>query len=73
MDFECRAVSIDGKEVHLTPTEYAVPKDLATNDGKVVTRTALLRAVWRPAYEEEMHYLRVFHDHRQHKIERGQG
>jgi two-component system KDP operon response regulator KdpE len=69
MDFERRSVSVDGKEVHLTPTEYEVLKYLAMNAGKVVTHRVLLHAVWGPAYETEAHYLRVFINQLRHKIE----
>jgi two-component system KDP operon response regulator KdpE len=69
IDFERRQVTIDGAEVHLTPTEYEVLKYLATNAGKVITHRILLRAVWGPQYEDELQYLRVFIGHLRHKIE----
>lgn len=69
MDFEARRVRIDGKEVHLTPTEYEVLKYLAVNAGKVVTHRVLLHAVWGPSYETEAHYLRVFINQLRRKIE----
>ena len=69
IDFERRQVTIDGAEVHLTPTEYEVLKYLATNAGKVITHRILLRAVWGPQYEDEFQYLRVFIGHLRHKIE----
>jgi two-component system, OmpR family, KDP operon response regulator KdpE len=69
IDFERRQVTIDGAEVHLTPTEYEVLKYLATNAGKVITHRILLRAVWGPQYEDEIQYLRVFIGHLRHKIE----
>ena len=69
IDFERRQVTIDGAEVHLTPTEYEVLKYLATNAGKVITHRMLLRAVWGPQYEDETQYLRNFIGHLRHKIE----
>jgi two-component system KDP operon response regulator KdpE len=69
IDFERRLVTIDGAEVHLTPTEYEVLKYLATNAGKVITHRTLLRAVWGPHYEDETQYLRVFIGHLRRKIE----
>jgi two-component system KDP operon response regulator KdpE len=69
IDFERRLVTVDGKEVHLTPTEYEVLKYLATNSGKVMTHRVLLRAVWGPEYEDEAHYLRVFIGQLRRKIE----
>ena len=69
MDFERRKVSVNGSEVHLTPTEYEVLKYLAMNAGKVVTHRVLLHAVWGPAYDAESHYLRVFINQLRRKIE----
>ncbi len=69
MDFERRKVSVNGVEVHLTPTEYEVLKYLAMNSGKVVTHRVLLHAVWGPAYDAESHYLRVFINQLRRKIE----
>jgi len=69
IDFERRQVTIDGADVHLTPTEYEVLKYLAINAGKVITHRTLLRAVWGPHYEEETQYLRNFIGQLRHKIE----
>jgi two-component system KDP operon response regulator KdpE len=69
IDFERRRVTIGGRDVHLTPTEYAVLKYLAQNVGKVVTHRMLLHTVWGPDYETEAHYLRVFMNQLRRKIE----
>jgi two-component system KDP operon response regulator KdpE len=69
LDFARRVVTVGGAEVHLTPTEYEVLKYLAMNAGKVITHRILLRAVWGPTYEDEVHYLRVFIGQLRHKIE----
>jgi len=59
LDFERRLVTVDGLEVHLTPTEYALLKYLAHHVGKVVTHRDLVRAVWGLACEDATHYVRV--------------
>jgi two-component system KDP operon response regulator KdpE len=69
LDFEQRQASVDGREIHLTPTEYDLLKYLAINAGMVLTHRAILRAVWGPAYENEIHYLRVFFNQLRRKIE----
>lgn len=69
MDLERRLVMVDGREAHLTPTEYEVLKYLMANAGKVVTHRVLLHAVWGPSYEAEAHYLRVFINQLRRKIE----
>ena len=40
-----RAVSVDGREVQLTPTEYDLLRTLVKHAGKVLTHDQLLRAV----------------------------
>ena len=59
IDLYRRSVSRDGEEVHLTPKEYAVLAELATHAGRVLTHAHLLRAVWGPAQEAHIDYLRV--------------
>jgi two-component system KDP operon response regulator KdpE len=46
IDLEHRRVSVAGRQVHLTPTEYEVLRQLAVHAGKPVTHTMLLREVW---------------------------
>ena len=46
VDLAHRRVSVDGREVHLTPTEYEVLRFLALNAGRPVTHGTLLRQVW---------------------------
>ncbi len=46
IDLGRRLVSVGGKPVHLTPTEYELLRYLAVHAGKPVTHTTLLRQVW---------------------------
>jgi two-component system KDP operon response regulator KdpE len=46
IDLATRHVSISGRDVHLTPTEYELLRYLAIHAGKPVTHTTLLRQVW---------------------------
>src|SRR5262249_18167058 len=69
LDVQRRRVTVDGREVHLTPTEYEVLKYLAQNAGRVITRRNLLQAVWGPQYGEEDHYLHVFIGQLRRKLE----
>ncbi len=46
VDLGRRLVSVNGKPVHLTPTEYELLRYLAVHAGKPVTHTTLLRHVW---------------------------
>jgi two-component system KDP operon response regulator KdpE len=70
IDFERRLVKIEGKPVHLTPTEYALLKALVEADGRVLTHGQLLHQVWGPAYASEGHLLRVNISNLRRKIER---
>jgi two-component system KDP operon response regulator KdpE len=49
-----------GAEVHLTPTEFALLRELVINQGKLLSRTHLLRRVWGRGYETETEYVRVY-------------
>jgi len=46
IDLARRSVSVGGRPVHLTPTEYELLRYLAVHAGKPVTHTTLLRQVW---------------------------
>lgn len=59
IDLLARRVRRDGEDVHLTPKEYAVLAELAKHPGRVLTHSHLLRAVWGPAHEDDVEYLRV--------------
>jgi two-component system, OmpR family, KDP operon response regulator KdpE len=46
IDLARRSVTVKGRSVHLTPTEYELLRYLAVHIGKPVTHTTLLRQVW---------------------------
>ena len=60
MDLITQQVRMAGQDVHLTPTEFALLRELALNRGKLLSRTHLLRAVWGRGYETETEYVRVY-------------
>ena len=49
-----------GTPVHLTPTEFALLRELVLHPGKLLTHATLLRRVWGPGYETETEYTRVY-------------
>jgi two-component system, OmpR family, KDP operon response regulator KdpE len=69
IDLADRRVTRDGNEVHLTPIEFDILRELARHSGKLVTQRQLLQAVWGPGYDSETHYLRVHVAHIRAKIE----
>ena len=46
IDYDRRQVSIGGQPVHLTQTEYNILALLSQHTGKVMTYSAIIRAVW---------------------------
>jgi two-component system, OmpR family, KDP operon response regulator KdpE len=60
IDLASEEVFRRGERVHLTPTEFALLRELATNRGKLLTHAHLLRRVWGHGYETETEYVRVY-------------
>jgi two-component system KDP operon response regulator KdpE len=60
IDLASQRVSRAGETVHLTPTEFSLLRELATNRGKLLSHAHLLRRVWGPAYQTETEYVRVY-------------
>ena len=46
IDYDRRQVSVAGEVIHLTQTEYNILAYLSQHPGKVMTYTAIIRAVW---------------------------
>ncbi|WP_422061921.1 response regulator [Sphingopyxis sp.] len=59
IDLDHRRVQRDGADVHLTPKEYAVLAELAKRPDRVLSHVQLLKAVWGPAQEDRVEYLRI--------------
>jgi two-component system KDP operon response regulator KdpE len=69
VDLARRLVTIGGQDLSLTPIEYDVLKVLVSHAGKVLTHKQLLKEVWGPAYEQEVHLLRVNISNLRRKLE----
>lgn len=69
VDLVRRVVTVAGREVQLTPTEYDLLRALVIHAGKVLTHRQLLREVWGIGYEQETHILRVNISNLRRKIE----
>ncbi len=69
VDLTLRLVTLNQQELALTPTEYDLLRILIQNVGKVLTHHQLLRQVWGPGYENELHLLRVNVSNLRRKIE----
>jgi two-component system, OmpR family, KDP operon response regulator KdpE len=68
IDLARREVTVDGREVRLTPTEYRLLALFARHAGKVLTHRQVLREVWGP-HVTEAHYVRVHMAELRKKIE----
>jgi two-component system KDP operon response regulator KdpE len=64
-----RYVSMAGKEIALTPTEFDLLRVMAENPGKVITHRQLIHQVWGSSYEDEARLLRVNISNLRRKIE----
>jgi DNA-binding response OmpR family regulator len=69
IDFTQHLVTMKGKEMVLTPTEYRILSYLAQNAGRIVTQDLLLEHVWGSEYVGEGHMLQVNINRLRRKIE----
>ncbi len=60
VDLVTRRVLSRGREVHLTPTEYALLARLVRQAGRVLTHHQLLADVWGVEFVQHTHYLRLY-------------
>ena len=69
LDLAAHRVAVDGREVHLTPTEYDLLRVLMQRRGRLMTHRSLLAEVWGPGYEDDTQVLRVHVANLRRKIE----
>lgn len=69
VDLARHEVTIGGKKVNLSPTEFDLLVFMMEHAGKVLPHEAILKNVWGPEYGEETEYLRVYMGHLRQKIE----
>src|SRR5437016_8936102 len=69
IDFTQHLVTMAGREITLTPTEYRIISYLAQNAGRVVTQDLLLEHVWGAEYVGESHMLQVNVNRLRRKLE----
>jgi len=70
VDLASRVVTVDGNEISLSATEYALLRLLVRHAGRILTHRQMLREIWGPNAEEHRQYLRVYVTHLRRKIER---
>jgi two-component system KDP operon response regulator KdpE len=70
IDQQKREVSVRGKVMDLTPTEYQILLTLAESAGQVVEHNQILRMVWGEDNSKNTEHLKVFVWHLRQKIEK---
>jgi two-component system KDP operon response regulator KdpE len=69
IDFRDRRVTVDGKDIRLTPKEFEVLHYFANHPDKPIPHREILSAVWGPEHSEHHEYLRAFIKQLRKKIE----
>jgi len=69
VDLHRRHVYVEGRKVHLTPTEFKLLAVLLENAGRVVSQRDLLEQVWGREYIDDVYYPRVYVSQLRRKIE----
>lgn len=71
VDITKHRVTVNGREINLSPTEYDILKLLILNQGKVLTHAQILRQVWNKSedFDGILHLLRVTVSNLRSKIE----
>jgi two-component system KDP operon response regulator KdpE len=69
VDLPHHQVTVRGRDVDLTPKEFAFLAVLARHPGRVLTHRTILQAVWGPGYGTETQYLRVYASQLRRKLQ----
>jgi two-component system, OmpR family, KDP operon response regulator KdpE len=69
VDLARRSLHVDGEEIHLTPIEFDLLRQLAGNRGRLMTHRDLLISVWGPGHAEDTQVLRAHIANLRRKIE----
>jgi two-component system KDP operon response regulator KdpE len=69
INFARRTVAVQGEDVSLTRTEYALLRQLALNPNRVMLHQDLLTKVWGPEYRDDVDYLRAYVRYLRRKLE----
>lgn len=69
IDVHRRHVHVNGRRIHLTPTEFKLLAVLMENSGRVVTQRDLLEQVWGHEYIDDVYYPRVYISQLRRKVE----
>ena len=68
VDLAQREVHVASEVIALTRKEFALLALLIQQPGRLITQTQLLRGIWGPSHEEDVHYLRILVGKLRHKL-----
>jgi DNA-binding winged helix-turn-helix (wHTH) protein len=60
LDFDAQQVFVDGRRIHLTPTEIRLLEFLAASPGRLLRPQSILNQVWGEGYVQDSHLLRTY-------------
>ena len=60
INYSERKVTVSGRKVHLTATEYQLLFELSNRAGRVLSQDELLRRIWGEEYTGDIQLLRAF-------------
>ena len=69
IDLARRQVTVGGRQIQLTPTEYNLLLQLAQHRNQVLLHEQLLSAVWGAEYRDDIDYLRAYIRYLRQKLE----
>lgn len=69
IDLARRRVTLAGREIRLTPTEYSLLHELAIHCDQVMLHEQLLTAIWGSEYRNDLDYLRAYIHYLRQKLE----
>jgi two-component system KDP operon response regulator KdpE len=69
IDLARRQVTVGGRQIQLTPTEYNLLLQLAQHRNQVLLHEQLLSAVWGAEYRDDVDYLRAYIRYLRQKLE----
>lgn len=69
IDLARRLVTLAGREIYLTPTEYNLLHELAAHPNQVMLHEQLLTKVWGEEYRDDVDYLRSYIHYLRKKLE----
>jgi two-component system KDP operon response regulator KdpE len=70
IDFDRHEVTLDGRRVNLSPTEFRLLSMLAHHRGRVLPHDYLLTEVWGAEFVGQMDYLRLYISYLRRKLEK---